>query len=250
MKKMVIANWKMNPVTLEEAEKLFSNIAKNIAPIKNTQIIICPPFLYLENLKKISRKIDLGAQNASLEEGGAHTGEISATMLYEAGIKYVLLGHSERRALGENNSDINKKIKIALSSGLVPILCVGDKERDANHEYFGMIKNQIEECLAGIQKNAISKVIIAYEPIWAISTTPGRKDATTDDSYEMAIFIRKVIIDKIGATVKMPKILYGGSVNDKNSGEFLARGGVDGVLVGGASLRAEKFLKIISIAEK
>lgn len=248
-KKIIIGNWKMNPLTLKEAEKLFSGVAKGISNIKKTEIVICPPFLYLERLKKLSRKIILGAQNTFLGDTGAFTGEISGEMLYEIGVRYVILGHSERRAMGEKNSDINKKIKASLMAGLRPVLCVGESVRDENHGYFNLVKMELEECLAGIQKSSISKIIIAYEPIWAISSTPNRKDATADDSREMSIFIRKVLSDKFGIEASKVRILYGGSVNEKDAGDFLENGGVDGLLVGRASLEVKKFSEIIKTCE-
>ena len=164
-------------------------------------------------------------------------------------MKYVILGHSERRTLGENNNDINKKIKSALSAGLIPVLCVGESLRDENHEYFNLVKNQIEECLSGISKNLISKVIVAYEPVWAISSTINRKDAIPADSLEMAIFIRKILADKFGKESSVVRILYGGSVNERDAVEFLKDGGVEGLLVGRASLDAKKFLNIIKTCE-
>lgn len=248
-KKLVIANWKMNPISLNEAVKLFTNITKAIHGLKKTEVIICSPYLYLENLKKLSKKVILGAQDAFWGSTGPFTGEVSALMLYSVGVKYVILGHSERRALGESNADVNKKIKGALSAGLIPIVCVGDKERDENHEYFNFVKNQVEESLNGIQKDLISGIIIAYEPVWALSTTFPRKDETKDDFLEMAIFIRKILTDKFGANRELPRIIYGGSVNEKNILEFMTNGDIDGVLVGGASLNAKKFLGIIKIAE-
>src|SRR5258708_1726197 len=195
-KKIVIGNWKMNPSSSKEADRLFSNIAKLLSGIKKTQIVVCVPSIYIEKLKKVSRKILIGGQNIFYEERGAYTGEISADMLYNSGAKYVILGHSERRAMGEKNTDINKKLKSALSVGLIPILCVGETHRDENHGYFNLVKTQIEECLDGISKNIISRIIIAYEPVWSLSTTLDRKDATPHDSKEMVIFIRKVVSDK------------------------------------------------------
>jgi len=248
-KKIIIGNWKMNPLTLKEAEKLFSNVAKEIPSLKKTEVVICPPFLYLEKLKKISRKIILGAQNAFWDEVGAFTGEISGEMLYNFGVRYAIVGHSERRLMGENNQDVNRKIKALLGAGLVPVLCVGESVRDENHNYFNFIKTEIEECLIGISKNSISKVVIAYEPIWAISSTPNRKDATPDNSREMVIFIRKILFDKFGAEAGKVRIIYGGSVNEKDALEFLKNGEVDGLLVGRASLDAKKFLKITKTCE-
>ena len=248
-KKIIIGNWKMNPLTFKEAEKLFNDIRKSVSYIKKTEIVICPPFLYLEKLKKISRKINFGAQDAFWGNIGAFTGEVSAEMLYNAGIKYVILGHSERRALGETNALVNKKIKASLSAGLVPILCVGENIRDASHSYFNLVKTQLEECLDGIKKPLTSKIIVAYEPVWAISSTANRKDATSADLREMSIFIRKILSDKFGAEASRVKIIYGGSVNEKDALEFLKDGGVDGLLSGRASLDAKKFTEIIKIAE-
>lgn len=247
-KKIVIGNWKMNPATTKEAESLFSSISKK-SVFKKSEVVVCPPFIYLEKLKKISKKISLGAQDAFWGDTGAFTGQVSGEMISNLGMKYVILGHSERRELGETNILINKKVKGALSVGLIPILCVGDRERDENHEYFNFVKVQVEECLSGISKEQLSKVIIAYEPVWALSTTIGRKDSTTDDSREMNVFIRKILTDKFGIKTKMPRIIYGGSVNEKNILEFMTNGSIDGVLVGGASLDPKKFLEIINITE-
>ena len=248
-KKIIIGNWKMNPLILKEAEKLFGGIAKDIYLVKKTEIVICPPVLYLEKLKKISRKIIIGVQDTFWGDVGASTGEISAPMFYNFGVRYTILGHSERRALGENNDDINKKIKSSLAAGLRPILCVGESFRDADHNYFNLIKTQLEEGLSGISKNSISKIIIAYEPVWAISTTIDRKDATADDSREMAIFIRKILFDKFGKDTSQTRIVYGGSVNEKLAEDFLKNGGVDGLLVGRASLDVKKFTGIIKTCE-
>jgi len=248
-KKIIVGNWKMNPLSLKEAEKLFGNISKSVSGIKKTEIVICPPFLYLEKLKKVARKISLGAQDTFWGDTGAYTGEISAEMLYDIGARYVIVGHSERRALGENNNDINKKIKSALAAGLQPILCVGEKIRDENHDYFNLVKMQLLECLIGISKNSISKVIVAYEPIWAISSTPNRKDAMPEDSKEMAIFIRKILSDKFSPEASKIRIIYGGSVNEKDAENFLKNGGIDGLLPGRASLDPKKFSQIVKICE-
>lgn len=255
-KKIIIGNWKMNPKTLKEAEKLFSSVAKEMSTVKKTEVVICPPFLYLPSFakalagkRKIKKQIFLGAQNVFSEEAGAFTGEISGEMLYNFGVRYVLVGHSERRERGENNQDINKKIKIALWAGLVPILCVGESMRDESHSYFNLVKMELEECLNGIKKTSIAKVVVAYEPIWALSSTPNRKDATPIDSGEMAIFIRKILFDKFGKESSGVRIMYGGSVNEKDASLFLKNGGVDGLLVGRASLDAKKFMKIIKTCE-
>ncbi len=249
MRKIIVGNWKMNPVSLKEAEKLFSGVAKAVSGVKKNDLVICPPFLYIEKLKKLSKKIILGAQDAFGKDVGAFTGEISVEMLYNVGARYVIVGHSERRALGESDEEINKKIKASLSVGLLPILCVGESERDENHSYFNLVKNQLEECLSGISKNSISKIIVAYEPVWAISTTPNRRDANASDSLEMSIFIRKILADRFGSDAHKVRIIYGGSVNEKDALEFLKHGGVDGLLVGKASLDVKKFTEIVKICE-
>lgn len=248
--KIIVGNWKMNPLTLKEAEKWFTTVAKAIRKIKKTEVVICPPFLYLSKLNKISRKISLGAQNAFIGEVGPFTGEISSEMLYHLGVKYVILGHSERRALGENNFEVNKKIKSALTAGLTVILCVGENTRDQDHQYFNIVKEQIKECLQGVNKNLFSKIIVAYEPVWAISTTVNRRDATPADSQEMAVFIRKTLSDLSSPEIAgKVRIIYGGSVNERDAGEFLKDGGVDGVLPGRASLDPKKFVEIIKTCE-
>ena len=253
-KKIIVGNWKMNPPTSKEAEKLFSDVVKGISAIKKTvkktEVVICPPFIYLEKLKKIrTTKINLGAQNAFEGEVGAFTGEVSPYMLSSIGVKYVILGHSERRAFGESNSDINKKIKSSLGAGLNPILCVGENTRDESHGYFNLVKTQIEECLAGVSRNSILKIIIAYEPVWALSSTVNRKDATAFDSREMTLFIRKILSDKFGKDAAIMSIIYGGSANEKDAEDFLKNGGVDGLLPGRASLNAKKFIEIVKICE-
>ncbi|MFA6520180.1 MAG: triose-phosphate isomerase [Candidatus Paceibacterota bacterium] len=249
-KKIIIGNWKMNPLTLNQAEKLFEDVARGVSRVKKTDIVICTPFIYLDKLSEIrTTKVKLGTQDAFWGDVGAFTGEVSGEMLYEIGARYVILGHSERRALGENNNVVNKKIKSVLGAGLRPILCVGENTRDESHKYFNLVKTQLEECLAGISKNSIAKIVIAYEPVWAISSTKDRRDATAHDSLEMVIFIRKILSDKFGKDAGNVRILYGGSVSERDAEDFLKNGGVDGLLVGRASLDAKKFTSIAKIAD-
>ncbi|MFZ2072101.1 MAG: triose-phosphate isomerase [Minisyncoccia bacterium] len=247
-KKIIIGNWKMNPSSQREAEDLLKSIQKTISSNIKTNIVVCPPFVYLERLKKLSKKITLGAQNVSLEEKGAFTGEISVEMLKDLGVKYIIVGHSERRALGESNLDINKKIKMALSFGIIPVLCVGEKDRDENHEYLNFVKKQVEECLVGIVKNSIPKIIIAYEPVWAVGKGSIR-EASSEEFHEMRIFIKKVLSDKFGTKiVEKVKILYGGSLHINDIFEFLKED-AGGFLVGRYSLDVKKFGEIIKVTE-
>ncbi len=249
-RKIVVGNWKMNSSTPKEAEKLFTAVSRGLSRVKRTEVVICPPFIYLSKLGKLSKKISLGAQDAFWGETGAFTGEISPEMLYNLGVRYVILGHSERRALGEENTLINKKLKSALEAGLVPILCVGERERDTGHGYFDIVKTQLKDCLRGVNKDSLAKIIVAYEPVWALSSTAGRRDATADDSREMAIYIRKVLSDiSSPEIVNKARIIYGGSGTERDAEDFLRHGGVDGVLPGRASLDAKKFTEIIRIAE-
>ncbi len=248
-KKIVIGNWKMNPRTAKEAEKLLSSINKELSRIKKTDVVVCPPFIFLEKLKKISKKISLGAQDTFYGDVGAFTGEVSAEMLSSLGVNYVIVGHSERRTFGEDYTEINRKLRAVLGAGITPVLCVGEWERDEKHEYYNLVKTQVLECLNGVAKNLISKVIIAYEPVWALSTTANRRDATPADSREMAIYIRKVLADKFNKDAVGTRIIYGGSVNEKDAGDFIINGGVDGLLPGRASLDPKKFSEIVKTCE-
>ena len=253
-KKIIIGNWKMNPRTSKLALENFNAIKKGVATYKNVDVVIAAPFVYLKDLSKVaSKSCALAAQNVSHEIEGAFTGEVSASMLADTKTSYVIIGHSERRALGETNQNINNKIKLALKNGLTPVLCIGESESDRQNGmwYLGKIKTQLEECLVGISKNLMSSIIIAYEPIWALSTTVDRRDATPKDYEEMRIYIRKVLSDMCGVKiVEKIRIIYGGSVNEKNAEAFLVEGGADGLLPGHASLLPKKFIQIVSIANE
>lgn len=248
-KKIIIANWKMNPIASKEANTLLKNILKDLKNIKNTDVVFCPPFIYLESLKKIVKKYSLGSQDLFFEDIGAYTGEVSYKMLENLGVKYSIIGHSERRALGEDNIFINKKLKALSKSSIIPILCIGEKERDINHEYVNFLQNQILESTEGLNKKVLEKLIIAYEPIWAIGKDATR-DATPEEFLEIKILIKKILSLKFGAkNINNIRIIYGGSVDDKNIEGFLRVGESDGFLVGRASLDSKKFLKIINYTE-
>ncbi len=245
MSKIVVGNWKMNPGSLKEARVIFDNILKQIKGVKGTQVVICPPFPFLSignNLKL--KNVSLGAQNSFSEGSGSYTGEVSLKMLLSMGVKYVILGHSERRLLGDTDKIINKKILATLKSKITPILCVGELKRDDSGFYLAFIKRQLTECLSSISKNQIKNIIIAYEPIWAISDN-AIHEATKDEFIEIQIFIKKVISDLYDIkTANAIRIIYGGSVGPSNVEEFL-EGGVDGLLVGHNSLIPKKFGEIV-----
>ena len=233
MKSLIVANWKMNPESAKEAKALFSAVKKGIAGLsKKIDVVICPPYEYLGLLKGLI----LGAQNCFYEEKGAYTGEISALMLKNIGVGYVILGHSERRRMGETNEQINKKLVKAIQAGLMPILCVGEKKEEKDQgKKQEVLEAQIKQCLGGITAD----VVVAYEPVWAIGTGD---NCGVDETKESIDFIRKLV--KTGT-----RILYGGSVKSENSGAYIKDSGADGLLVGGASLNAEEFIKIVKSAE-
>jgi triosephosphate isomerase len=249
-KKLIVGNWKMNPVTQKDARTHFLSIKKELAALKYVQAVIAAPYVYMSELAKhVSSALALGAQDISAQKDGAFTGQISVGMVTQYKVKYVILGHSERRALGEDNALINQKIKQVLAKELTPIVCVGERERDEHMLYLGTVKTQLEECLTGISKNSVANIVIAYEPVWAISTTANRRDATPADFVEMSIYIKKVVADIAGhAIADSMQVLYGGSVDEKNALGFLIDGKADGLLPGHASLSPKKFVEILKIA--
>jgi triosephosphate isomerase len=250
-KKLIVGNWKMNPRTLREARTCFSTIKKEARAAKNVEVSIAVPYVYLSELSKTAGGgLSISAQDVAATKEGPYTGEISAPMLAGFKTKYCIVGHSERRALGETNAQVNQKIKMLLSAKITPIVCVGEIERDSGMWYLSAVKTQVEESFAGIPKNAIAKIVIAYEPVWAISSTQDRRDATPADSSEMVIYIRKILADMFGgASANAVRILYGGSVDEKNALGFVTEGNADGLLPGKASLSPQKFTKILKTVQ-
>ena len=253
MKKiLIVGNWKMNPASAARARTDFLAIKKSAGLFKNVSAAIAAPFVFLPELgKNASAGLAVAAQNVSPEKAGAFTGEISADMIAATKAKYVIVGHSERRNLGETNEFINRKIKAVLAAKMTPIVCIGEKERDHDMWYLSVVKTQVEECFAGIAKAAAPKIVIAYEPVWALSSTKDRRDATTEDCAEMRIYIKKVLTDMFGAkTAAEVAVLYGGSVDDKNAAGFLTEGHADGLLPGRASLTPKTFINILKSANE
>ncbi len=262
MKKIIIANWKMAPSSLKEAKRIFNEIKKTAIKLSKVKTIICPPFVYLSELGHLMSKwtlnVRLGAQDLFYENppagGGAYTGEISAGMLKNLGVKYVIIGHSERRELGESNEVINKKIKTALVSGLKIIFCIGEKERDSEGEYLNFIKDQINEGLKGIPRKLFNPpaggLIIAYEPVWAIGKK-GKNADNPENVFQMSIYIRRALLTVVGGKFSRAiPVVYGGSVEPENAEKLLTDGGMQGFLVGHASLIPKDFNKILTIANK
>ena len=251
--KLIVGNWKMFPQTLDEAKVIFAAHRKSVKGLTRAKIVLCPPSLFIEPIAKMEkgkRSIVIGAQNAFYEDEGARTGEISPPQVRSVGATYVILGHSERRALGETDEVIAKKAIQANKSKLTVILCVGERSRDEAGSYFNEVKEQLRKSLADFPRSESKRLVIAYEPIWAIGKNAVRS-ATSTDFHEMSILIKRHLVDQFGkaAGFKVP-ILYGGSVDEKNAEGFLKDGGADGLLVGRISLDREKFGMIMKLAHK
>jgi triosephosphate isomerase (TIM) len=251
-KPIIGGNWKMHLGTPNEAISLIKSLKSLIKGIKNVDIVIAPPFTVLESVVRELKKTDISvsAQNMYFEDKGAFTGEISPLFLKSMGVKYVILGHSERRQIfGETDDLINKKIKKALKESLIPIVCIGEnlnaREAGKTKE---IIRNQMNFTFQDLIGQDMIKIIIAYEPIWAIGTG---KTATPKQAEEIHIFIRDILKEKYGENVADEiRIQYGGSIKPNNAKSLFSRENIDGGLVGGASLNSESFYEIIEAAEK
>ena len=244
MKPLVIANWKMNPAGWREAKKLLEGTRKLAIKAKGISLIVAPPALYFRELSKSVRgsKLSFAVQDAHFDAGGAHTGEISLKQAKDAGAAYAIIGHSEVRARGETNETTGKKVAAALALKLVPILCVGEKERTQTGSHFSIIAEQLKSGFGNIPAASLPRVLIAYEPVWAIG---GEQAIRPTDMHEMAIFIRKTIVDMYGASGYKVKILYGGSANEENAQSMFREGDVDGLLVGHVSVDLERFSALL-----
>lgn len=246
-RKLIIAgNWKMNK-TAAEALDLVNGIKREVASVKEVDIVVCPPFTALAGVSEalLNSNIRLGAQNMSENGPGAFTGEIAASMLKEFSVRYVILGHSERRQLfGETDDGVARKVAAARAAGLVPIVCVGETlaEREAGTT-LAVVERQLRGGLPGLDADAIAAVVVAYEPVWAIGTG---KVATPEQAQEVHAFLRRTLADMAGAAAAdRCRILYGGSVKPDNIDELMKQPDIDGALVGGASLNVESFLRIV-----
>jgi triosephosphate isomerase (TIM) len=245
-KKIVAGNWKMN-TTLQEGLDL-AKAVNSLVTENDVNVVLCTPFIHLTEVCKIIKKknLFLGAQNCADQKSGAYTGEVSASMIKSTGATHVILGHSERRAYyGETNTTLAIKVKHALENGLTPIFCIGEvlEEREAG-KHFKVVKTQLDEGLFHLTSDDFAKIVIAYEPVWAIGTG---KTATGEQAQEIHKVIREHIATKYGAIVaNNTSILYGGSCKASNAAELFANPDVDGGLIGGASLKAEDFLGIIN----
>ncbi len=243
-KPLVIGNWKLNPGTSAEAKALFVAVRKKLKKDLPVTVVVAPPFPFIADLTRLSPsgRLLVGAQDVFYEDAGAFTGEVGAGMLASLGTTYVIIGHSERRALGETDEQVNKKVQAVLRRKLTPVVCVGERVRDGSGSHFGVVEAQVRALAEGMTVRALAQVVIAYEPIWAIGTGT---NATVEDVEEMHLFIRTLLTKLYDRAVgKRVVILYGGSVKPDNAA-VLTGAGMNGFLVGGASLKADDFIKIV-----
>ncbi|HOF43118.1 MAG TPA: triose-phosphate isomerase [Bacilli bacterium] len=243
-KKIIAGNWKMNK-TRDEALQFVYAVSEKLPHIDEVDSVVCAPFPLLRTLcKRQGDNLRVGAQNMHYADNGAYTGEISAEMLTTLGVAYVIIGHSERRAMfNETDETVNLKVKKAFEKGLIPILCVGEtlEQREKGQEK-KVVKAQLEKNLEGLSKNDIEHLVIAYEPIWAIGTG---KTASAAQAEEMCAYVREVVKDLYGTAADKMRVQYGGSVKVDNIKEILSMPNIDGALVGGASLKADDFVKLV-----
>jgi len=247
MRKPIIAgNWKMNK-TIKATVELITGFKRELSDVDAVDIIVCPTYTALSDARELlmDSNIKLGAQDLYWEESGAFTGEISPDMIKDVGCTYVIIGHSERRKyFSETNDTVNKKTKAAIAAGLLPIVCVGENlnEREAN-KTFDVVEDHIKGSLAGLTKEDMAKITVAYEPVWAIGTG---KTATPDQAQEVHKYIRELLAGIFGEeTALSVRIQYGGSVKPDNIRELIAKDDVDGALVGGGSLKIDSFVGIV-----
>jgi triosephosphate isomerase (TIM) len=246
----IAANWKMHK-TVAEAEEYIQALLPQVGAIGDVEIVVCPPYLALQALVDSARgsSVQIYAQNMHEADDGAFTGDVSAAMLTEIDVQGVILGHSERRQyFNETDRALQQKVPKALEAGLTPILCVGETEEERDRgDTERKLRHQVQEALEKVAKDRLPEVVIAYEPIWAIGTG---KVATPEQAQEAVAFVRALVEDQDKAAGQAVRILYGGSLKPDNAPEILALPDVDGALVGGASLQADSFAKIVEAARQ
>jgi len=248
MKSLVVANWKMNPGTRREAKQLFAATKKAADSSPHVSVVVAPPSIFLRELKSAysGKKIAFAAQDGRAEPTGAHTGEVSLAQSKDAGAQYAVIGHAERRAAGESDEEIGKRVAAALALKLTPIVCVGESKRDQSGSHFDVVRMQLRAALLSVEPPQLARCIIAYEPVWSIGA---ERAMNPRDMHEMAIFIRKTTVDFKGEGGMHVKILYGGSIDDTNAADMLKNGDVHGFLVGRASEEARKLEALLRAIE-
>lgn len=251
-KRLIVGNWKQHPATLTDAKRLYQSIKTKASKVPQVDVRIAAPHPFIQPLTggKKTSKPQVGVQDVSASLGGAYTGEVSASMAANVGARFAIVGHSERRALGETNVIVNKKVLAALGAGLEVVLCVGEPTRDPDGFYLGYIKDELDSAFQAVTPRDLSRIIIAYEPIYDIGKSAA--DAMSgQEVQEMVIYIRKCLSEKFNRSrADATTILYGGSVDGSNAEGILQEGMVDGFLVGRASLDAQVFQEVIQVAKK
>jgi triosephosphate isomerase (TIM) len=247
-KKLVVANWKMFPESPEEAKKIFSEVKRGTSKIRKTNVVICPSHVHTALfVGKTKSPLHLGSQDTNSLSSGSLTGEVSVSQLAKIGVEYVIIGHSERRKMGETDEMVNSKLKAVLNYGMTAVVCVGESVRDHQGDYLNVIRNQIISALKNVEKKYLSEVVVAYEPVWAI----GAKEAMSPaDVLETSIFIKKILKDLFVDYSESILILYGGSVDHVNASSLVNEGGVSGFLIGRQSLIPKDFVEIVKIVDK
>ena len=250
-KKFIVSNWKNHPDSLAEALEIMNSVDEYLGSLeeKDFSLVFCPPFVFIEpagkilNTSHLLHQSELGAQDISADDSTTLTGEVPGPMLRKLGVRYVIVGHSERRwKLGESDEIVNKKLKAAIRNELIPIVCIGERTRDEKFKDF--IKEQTLNTFSGLSADEVARCIVAYEPVWAISTTPDARPDTPELALESISVIKEVLNVEYGV---FNTYLYGGSINSSNARDFLKEDNINGVLVGGASINKDEFAKVLSI---
>ena len=249
MQKIIIANWKCKPETAKEVKDLFNEISEGLKNITKAKIVICPPFYYLSEINN-KYNLSLGGQNCFVEKKDVDNQNISWRTAKDQGCEFAIVGHSSRRIfLGQTDESINQELKEIFSFGLIPIFCIGEtKEQKQASQTESILESQIKKGLAGLSIDEISKIIIAYEPIWAISDGNPyntKEMPTTEGIKKVSDFIKSLVLKNYSGLDNVT-VIYGGSANSANAKAFLEEAGMDGLLIGGASLKAEEFIKIVN----
>ena len=248
-KRIVIGNWKMNPSTVEDARRIARQSRAAAGKLVRTDVAICAPFPFIPACisRAEAHNFHIGAQSVSIEDGGPHTGQVSAAMLRSLGVEYVIAGHSEEREHGDTDAIIAAKIVRILEAGMTAVVCVGEKAREESGAHFGFLKDQIRNSFAGVPEGKVGRIILAYEPVWAI----GAKEAMAPaDIYEMSLFVKKTFADIFGAEAGLKvKVIYGGSANFRNAAEIIRGGRVDGLLPGRESVNLPGFAELLKAVD-
>jgi triosephosphate isomerase len=248
-RKIVIGNWKMNPAGLDLARRIALRTRRAAAKLEHTDVIACPPFPFIQAC--VSRKqpnpLQVGAQSVSIFEAGAHTGEVGADMLRSLGAVCAIVGHSEERERGDTDAVVSKKIARVVEAGMTAVVCVGEKAREEGGAHFDFLKGEIKNTFAGIRADKVRRIILAYEPIWAV----GAKDAMAPSEIcEMSIFVKKAFADIFGHEAGLRvRVLYGGAVNFRNAQDIVRIGKVDGLLVGRESVNMPGFIELLKAVD-